>query len=64
MIDTGQVLCISDIQARQSARIRREDDPIIKECRQTLSRLRREDEPNTETIIAVKKRLLERMAMY
>lgn len=64
MIDTGQVLSVSDLQLAAQSRFRREEDPIVKEYRKLLRELRREDDPDTDAIIAVKKKLLARLSMF
>ena len=64
MIDTGQVTSATDLQLAALSRFRRENDPIVKECRRRLHELRQEDDPDTNAIIAVKKKLLERLSMY
>ena len=64
MIDTGQVTSASDMQLHAQCRFKRENDPIVKECRKRLWELRQEDDPDTNAIIAVKKKLLARLSMY
>ena len=64
MIDTGQVTSASDMQLYAQYLLERESDPIVKECRKRLRELRREDNPDTKAIIAVKKKLLARLAMF
>lgn len=64
MIDTGQVTSASDMQLAAQSRIRREDDLIVKEYRKRLHELRREENPDTNAIIAVKKKLLARLSMF
>ena len=64
MIDTGQIKSISDLQSDAQRRYRREEDPIVKECRKRLTELRREDNPDTNAIIAVKKKLLARLSKF
>lgn len=64
MIDTGQIKSTSDLQSGAQQRYRREEDLIVKECRKRLTELRREDNPDTNAIIAVKKKLLARLSMF